>query len=655
MGAFALPLLVAAELARQALGPDALLIIDNVVRHESPPPRAAPALVRELLSRPLDAADAAALFRKAVSPPLESLGGEKRIPGDFDAALARYIEELALAQRALSAATAKLAARKLEWRFEEGLPSADQLLAVADAIDLPGVERANALFVEATAKFVAGLDPNAAIAPRRLDTAIGAVVVGSRGDDRYPPGAALIIDPGGNDSYWRSPAEAGAVAVIVDLSGDDRYSGADVAVGALSALVELSGDDRYELDGAGLGAAIAGASLLVDFSGNDIYRCAYFGQGAAAFGLGALIDRAGRDDYRLHAWGQGLGLAGGLGLLWDRAGDDRYAAAGAADPFDRGLLSGAQGAAFGFRTLLGGGIGILRDERGDDRYEAEMFAQGSGYYYGVGVLWDEDGHDRYAAVRYAQGNGAHEAVGVLRDEAGFDAYGLAYGVGQGMGLDLALGMLVDAAGEDRYTARFHAQGTATANGLGMLADAGGEDRLRVEDRYAWGRAEPLRGLPSVGLLLNDRRKAMFAKVEPPPSPAAPAAAPPGPCPTPGLAGLRREDFDALLAAGAALRCHLVKGEMWNEAQAMLARDPAEPLALWIAPVLSAAPEPLREELRAALWRHPHCGVRASVVTEKEFPTAMRDSCWRLQAAALRAGANAEGASLPSFLRPPRAY
>ena len=148
---------------------------------------------------------------------------------------------------------------------------------------------------------------------------------------------------------------------------------------------------------------------------------------------------------------------------------------------------------------------------------------------------------------------------------------------------------------------------------------------------------------------------MFAKVEPPPSPAAPAAASPRSCPTPGLAGLRREDFDALLAAGAALRCHLVKGEMWDEVRAMLARDPAEPLALWIAPVLSAAPEPLREELRAALWRHPHCGVRAAVLSKNDLETAMNSSCWRLQAAALRAGAKADGASLPSFLRPPRAY
>ncbi|HZM34957.1 MAG TPA: hypothetical protein VFC18_10735, partial [Burkholderiales bacterium] len=62
----ALSLLVAAELARQALGPDALLLVDNVLRHEAPAPRAAPALVRELLARPLDAADAASLFRRTV-------------------------------------------------------------------------------------------------------------------------------------------------------------------------------------------------------------------------------------------------------------------------------------------------------------------------------------------------------------------------------------------------------------------------------------------------------------------------------------------------------------------------------------------------------------------------------------------------------------
>ena len=646
----ALALLVAAELARQALGPDALHIIDNVVRHEAPPPRAAPALVRELLARPLDAADAAAIFRTVVPPGLKNLSPEKTRP--FEASLERYIEELAAAQRALRTATRSFDEKALLAQLGNGLPAADQLLALADSIDAAGVERANALFLDATLQFVRGIDKNASIEPRQFESAIGTVVIGSRGNDRHAPGAALIVDPGGDDTYQRAPALGGAVSIIVDLAGDDRYRGADVAVRSLSALIDVSGNDRYEMDGPGLGAALAGASLLVDFAGNDAYASRFFGQGAAAFGLGALIDAGGDDEYRLHAWGQGLGLAGGVGVLWDRGGNDRYAAAGAADPFNRGGLSGAQGAAFGYRTALGGGIGILRDESGDDRYEAQMFAQGSGYYYGAGLLWDEGGDDRYSALRYAQGNGAHEAVGTLRDESGADRYALAHGVGQGMGLDLAVGVLVDGAGDDRYTARFYAQGTATANGLGLLADAGGADRLRIEDRYAWGTAEPLRGLPSVGLLLNDAASAVFERIELEKSETAKAS-----CPEkkPDLA-VRRDNFDALLGAGEALRCALLKGEMWEEAEALLRRDPADPLAAWIAPALPAAPEPLREKLRAVLRAHPSCGVRASVLSEKDLGMAIQSACWRLQAAALRRGATpAPGLSGPSFLRPRRAY
>jgi hypothetical protein len=648
----ALALLVAAELARQALGPDALLIIDNVVRHEAPPPRAAPAIVRELLARPLDAADAAAFFDRTVNKGLVQFAAGPEKPVPFDNLLQRYIEELAAAQRALLRATGKLDEPPLLEALKEGLPSADQFLAVADAVDPAGIERANALFLEATLRFMKGLDKHASLEPRQFESPIGTVVIGSRGNDRHAPGAALIVDPGGDDTYVRAPAFGGAIAVVVDLGGNDRYHGADVAVRALSALVDLAGDDRYEMEGPGLGAAIAGASLLVDLAGDDRYQSGYFGQGAAAFGTGALIDVAGDDEYRLVAWGQGLGLAGGLGLLWDRGGSDRYAVAGAADPFNRGLLSGAQGAAFGFRTLLGGGIGILRDERGDDRYEAEMFAQGSGYYYGVGLLWDESGHDHYRAIRYAQGNGAHEAVGVLRDEDGFDAYELGYGVGQGMGLDLALGVLFDGAGDDRYAARFYAQGTATANGFGLLADAGGADRLRVEDRYAWGSAEPLRGLPSVGILLNDSRKALFEQVE---SVQKPVPQEERPCTTPNLA-VRRDDFDALLAAGEALRCALAKGERWEEAAALLQRNPADPLAAWIAPALAAAPEALREKLRAMLWAHPSCGVKANVLMRSMKDEALRSTCWRLQAAALRLGAKpAPGVSVPGFLPAPRAY
>jgi hypothetical protein len=427
----------------------------------------------------------------------------------------------------------------------------------------------------------------------------------------------------------------------VDLGGDDAYSGSDVAVRGLSALVDFAGDDRYGMQGAGLGAAIAGASLLVDYAGNDSYDSRYFGQGAAAFGLGALVDADGNDRYRLLAWGQGFGAAGGTGLLWDQGGDDAYSATGEADPFERGgRLSGAQGAAFGFRTLLGGGIGILRDGSGDDAYEAELFAQGVGFFHGAGLLWDERGDDFYRAVRYAQGNAAHEAVGLLRDESGNDGYRLAFGVGQGMGLDLALGVLFDGAGNDDYRAGRLAQGTATANGIGLLLDAGGADRWQVDiGPRNWGHAEAWRRLPSVGLFEVKSNPAVFvlagtALDAPPLVPAAEERSSPGACTTAApedlwetLASLRRDHFEAVAAVGEALRCSGDRVLM----EKVLRMDPASPLGVWIA--LSANENTLYE----ILSKHPSCTVRAIALEARGDAVAARGAlgspCLRLQAAA----------------------
>jgi hypothetical protein len=391
---------------------------------------------------------------------------------------------------------------------------------IAAGYDEPALRRAATLFLDATARFVRALSENRARIqfPDRaaqFDSAVGVVVIGTRGEDVHWPGAAVIVDPGGNDTYLRAPAADGATSVIVDLGGDDRYRGSDLVVHGLSAIVDFSGNDVYAMAGPGLGAAIAGASIVADFSGDDRYSAELFGEGAAAFGLGAIVDLAGNDTYRLRAGGQGFGLAGGVGLLWDRAGNDTYIAAGLPDTYGRGGgLSFAQGAAFGYRAVLGGGIGILRDDAGDDRYEAEMYAQGAGYYYALGLLWDRGGSDYYSAVRYAQGTGVHEAVGVLRDESGADRYELAFGVGQGMGLDLAVGVLADAAGDDHYRAGLLAQGAATANGVGIVFDGGGTDEWHVEDaRGAWGRAEWFRGLPTLGFLVYDPERAVFSRKE----------------------------------------------------------------------------------------------------------------------------------------------
>ena len=659
---------VSAVLERRGLGSDALLVIDNLLRHGPPAPRAASGLALELLARPLAAAEAAEVFRRSVPAALIGFGQEPRsAQSSFDELLATYLAELAEAQRMLRSGSKAFDEDTLLRQLAEGLPSSGELLRLADALDMAQLERANLRFIDATVRFVRGLRavgefPNES---KTFEAAIGTVSIGTRGNDRHGPDAALIIDPGGDDLYARAPARAGAVSVIVDLGGNDEYRGSDLALRALSAIVDLSGNDRYGMDGPGLGAAIAGAALIVDFSGNDSYEANFFGQGAGAFGIGALIDLDGDDRYRLEAWGQGFALGHGLGLLWDRGGDDHYTVAGVRDVFDRGGgLSGAQGAAFGYRGRLGGGTGILRDDRGDDVYEAQMFAQGLGYYYALGLLWDRSGNDRYHAVRYAQGNGVHQAVGILRDEAGDDRYAISLGYGQGMGLDVAVGALVDGAGDDAYRAHFGAQGAATANGFGLLADLRGADRFELgPDDHAWGRAQWLRGLPSVALLLHEKSSEFVRDGERVFAASSELGGPLGD--TPVSVQASTEESCPAADAGAALLCRLREAPqveaVWSEMEQMLVADPATPLAGWIAIALSRSPPPAskRDRIAQLLARHDSCHVRALAL--RGWPTlaaakaGLSSNCWRLQAAAraafARLGAPLPGdAPLASFLR-----
>jgi hypothetical protein len=598
------------SLERAGLGADALLVIDNTLAHGPPPPRAAPPAVRHILSQPLGAADAAAIFRRHVPAALASQPvGE----APFEQALDTYLGELAEALRLLREAVAPFDGQAIVRRLADGLVSANQLLVLADGAGTARLERANMLFIEATMRFAGAI--REVPGPRSFDTPIGRVVIGTRGADRHGPHAALIIDPEGDDVYERATAQG--VSVIIDLAGNDRYGGSDLALRGLSALVDRAGDDRYEMDGPGLGAAIGGAALLMDHSGSDTYSARFLGQGAAAFGIGALIDVAGDDRYSLRAWGQGFALAHGLGLLWDRGGNDRYAVAGEADAYERGSgLSGAQGAAFGYRGVIGGGIGILRDDAGDDRYEAQMFAQGLGYYYALGLLWDRGGDDSYQAFRYAQGNGVHQAVGTLADDGGADRYAITLGYGQGMGLDLAVGVLRDAGGADSYRAHYGAQGAATANGFGLLEDRAGADRYELgPSNLAWGQAQWFRGLPSVAVHLHGEQ-----------------------------AAFNREIARATRHESAPARCAM--DQEWSPLEALIC-------------VLRAAPEPFAADMTHELAERGSCALRAIALLARPTPDAARaaigSDCWRLQAAARSALERLDAplppeARLPTFLR-----
>ncbi|MBC8514276.1 hypothetical protein H8D30_00240 [bacterium] len=346
--------------------------------------------------------------------------------------------------------------------------------------------------------------------PGVYETEFGRMGIGRMEDDLWEGDFALIIDPGGDDTYllesgpWR-------VQVVVDRGGDDIYKtgawpGAGSGILGFGILLDWEGNDRYIGGRGSWGVGMGGVGLLWDGEGNDEYIGIELTQGAALVGWGRLLDEDGNDSYRAGRMAQGFGWTAGEGTLWDKDGNDIYYAMGTFlhEPLysDR-YQSLSQGFGLGMRYEgYGGGIGILRDSAGNDRYLAEVYCQGAGYWYGVGLLWDEGGHDAYSCHIYGQGAGIHLAAGYLVDEGGDDTYALLDGVGQGGGHDLAVGFLHDWGGNDYYSGAGLAQGSGNANGLGILVDRSGNDGYQGVKGVCQGLGNAGRGVLSGGCLFG---------------------------------------------------------------------------------------------------------------------------------------------------------
>jgi hypothetical protein len=344
----------------------------------------------------------------------------------------------------------------------------------------------------------------------RLDAPAGPILLRGHGNDNGNVDAALVIDFGGHDEYKlpKEPARR-PVRLVIDLGGNDLYlSEAPLAWGAallgLSLHVDVGGDDDYRAPDWSLGCALGGHAALWDREGRDRYYGGLGTQGAGIFGTGLLLDDGGDDEYAAGLFCQGFGSTAGLGALVDRAGDDTYLAGrDEADMWRRPgtFITFAQGSGFSHRFghietrdgkrawkvtgQIPGGVGLLIDVSGDDRYEADVFGQGSAYWYSLGLLVDGDGNDRYRATWYGQGVGTHAAVGCVFDRKGDDWY-FSRNTSQGCGHDFSAGILHDAAGNDTYRGVALCQGAGNAwSGLGILIDEQGADDYRCSQR-CWG-------------------------------------------------------------------------------------------------------------------------------------------------------------------------
>ncbi|MBI1290073.1 hypothetical protein GC173_02350 [bacterium] len=319
-------------------------------------------------------------------------------------------------------------------------------------------------------------------------------------DDSWSGVAPLLsIDLYGNDRLEVSGRERGArVSTIIDNAGDDVYTGA-VARGILGVgvLWDRGGNDRYEGSGASQSAALFGASLLYEGGGNDVYTSQRFSQAAAIAGAALLVDRGGNDLYKSLTMAEASGGPRGAAVLLDLSGDDVYAMTGGPVLRNSPQLPGrnssqGQGCGWGLRADLSdgrsvsGGVGVLIDVAGADRYEADVFAQGSGFYEGLGALVDNAGDDVYTAPWYGMAAGAHRAAGVLIDRGGNDVYTASHYTSIAAAHDGSVAVLVDEAGDDRYSARNLGIGGAHDGGVAIFCDNGGDDRYTLLDKAGHG-------------------------------------------------------------------------------------------------------------------------------------------------------------------------
>lgn len=390
-------------------------------------------------------------------------------------------------------------------------------LALSGLAVLMAVEQARILLSQISVDLPAGLtveDVEGGVVYHQ-ESEWGRIIVGGSGDNVYHCEAALIIDLGGNDRYFnRAGGGIGILyqpfSVVIDLNGNDyyfseRFFSQGSALFGCGILMDLKGDDVYRGRHYTQGTGIFGTGLLIDGEGRDIYDAGFMAQGAGHYGAGMLIDEAGNDLYRLFCYGQGFGSTWGYGLLVEMEGNDLYYAGGRYkhEPLlPREYRSFAQGFGIGVRPDAGGGIGFLCDFEGNDFYNAEVYAQGTSYWYSLGMLYDREGFDHYTAAQYTQGAGIHLSVGALVDEEGNDSYFSRLGPSQGEGHDLSVGVLVDRKGDDGYYAS-GGQGIGLTNSVGLFIDQDGNDwYMASESLLCQGASNWTRGFGGIGLFFD---------------------------------------------------------------------------------------------------------------------------------------------------------
>ena len=250
---------VETALVERGLGRDALAMIDNIVTHQGAMPAGVDPAVASYLRDPLSVFQASANLDRFDAATSVAADNQWSPSGDMSDAMrgliARYVGGMRDAQAALSVAFPIFCCRPEQALIEltgggRVAPALEELVAAADR---DALNRAVRIFVATQVRAVADMAAISdsdleSLKPGAFDSPIGMVRIGTAGADRHDRPAALIVDPGGNDSYFRD-LDVGAVSAVMDFAGDDRYEGQDAAVLGLSAVLDRSGADFYRTPG----------------------------------------------------------------------------------------------------------------------------------------------------------------------------------------------------------------------------------------------------------------------------------------------------------------------------------------------------------------------------------------------------------------------
>lgn len=339
-------------------------------------------------------------------------------------------------------------------------------------------------------------------------------------NDYYGQDCFLVVDAGGNDSYYNNAGGNGInvwgypcpilaspfnAAALVDLGGHDRYEsyrscgqGGGAYLGSGFLLDVGTGDyDVYSHGDYGTnGGGYLGAGFLLDAGGysNQVNGGSWATNGGGVNGGSGLLYDGASVNYH-NAWGlgsngggylsgvgtdigtgtvysaynaTGLGTNGGgcqgSGLLIN-LGDDNGGGLGAGWG---GTNGGGRGSYCNYNTGTTAGSGLL--VAGEYGQQGLYGDNGAGIEEGVGMLIGGTGNAGYSG---GNGTGGWGGIGFLVEPAGNDGYG---GWGNGGGWSIGEGLLLDMAGNDYYSASWGGtNGGGLDLGSGFLLDAVGND------------------------------------------------------------------------------------------------------------------------------------------------------------------------------------